>query len=91
MVPEGASYRGAALWVASEAKMVKPKTPRAKHLPRSKDAEALDKAHDALLDAAKEYESNTFADYGSPTAIETLCRTAETWARAQRKALGVAK
>jgi hypothetical protein len=70
--------------------MVKPKTPRAKCLPRSKDAEALDKAHDALLDAAKAYALAAAAAGNEEVAAYNcgmLSAAAIAWARAQRKAL----
>ena len=73
--------------------MVKPKTPRAKSLPRSKDAEVLDRAHDALLDAAKAYEDvyeNGSVDRGRPGYLQAeLLEAGVVWARAQRKALGL--
>ena len=75
--------------------MVKPKTPRAKHLPRSKDAEALDRAHDALLDAAARVAEPTFwfkADLEKVSGLEgpfiALVAAAREWYLAQQKALG---
>lgn len=75
--------------------MVKLKTPRAKHLPRSKDAEALDRAHDALLDAAAKVAEPAFwfkANLEKVSDLEdpfvALVASARAWYLAQQKALG---